>query len=311
MIKIWTGATDTDWNTAGNFQTEAGAATTVPTTGDDVTIQGAVNIETSLDGITALLGSLTVLQSYIGTIGGHAAGIDEPLEIQATVLEIGNYEQYGSPLGSGRIAIANTAATQTTTIFNSKNSAIETQLPPIRLYLKGTTACTVHAKKGRILLTDNSGVGAEAAAEIDIVHSAFVSSPDSDVQLSIQNGVTLGAIEQTGGDLKVACGTTSYDVLAGTTSVTGNGAHADLNVSGGQVAYNSNGTITALHVGNASSIDFTKDTRAKTVTACTLAAGATVKADTNVTWTGGLDLDPNVKIENITLEGFTGVTLSV
>ncbi len=307
----WVGGTDGNFGTSTNWETPSGGAGTTPAIGDDLKIQGNVNIDAGLSSVSALLGSITVLQSYEGTIGTHSNGVDTPLDINASVIEIGNFDGLGNPPnGSGRIAIANLAATQVTRIYNSKSAATETTLSPIRLYCEGATSCDIHIFKGIVTLKDNSGAAADVAANIDNVYVSFVDNQGSDVQLTIEDLSSLGSIYQTGGQTHSRADTaTLIDLSGGTMEITSDATTASLDVSDDAVCtYNSTGTITALHIGSAE-IDFTKDSQAKTVTACTAASGAIIKADTNVTFTAGIDLDDNVRMQNITLEGFSGQTI--
>ena len=97
--KIWVGTdsgNEGDWDTAANWQDVEGGSTTVPATGDDVIIQGEQDITGNLDSAPTDLASLVIGQDYTGKIGIHSDGIDEPLQVGATLVEIGGYDGFGS-----------------------------------------------------------------------------------------------------------------------------------------------------------------------------------------------------------------------
>ena len=72
-LKVWNGAVNSDWNTAGNW---VGG---VPANGDDAVITGSVNIDPIV--VATILNSLSVSADYIGTIGTDSSNI---LDVEGT-----------------------------------------------------------------------------------------------------------------------------------------------------------------------------------------------------------------------------------
>jgi hypothetical protein len=84
--------------------------------------------------------------------------------------------------------------------------------------------------------------------------------------------------------------TTALKVSGGSVTVGGSAAVGTLTARGGQVLYDSSGTITSLVVGGAgpASVEF-RTNLTRTVTACTIGAGGTVRDDADtVSWTANL-----------------------
>jgi hypothetical protein len=106
------------WSTGANWSTGA-----VPTTGDDVVLQNSANpVLYGLDQSAVTLNSLSIDQSFTGTIGlpransaGYVEYREQYLKIGATTVTIGR----GPGAGSGRIKLDTLAAQTTLRVLNS------------------------------------------------------------------------------------------------------------------------------------------------------------------------------------------------
>jgi len=278
-----------DWSTASNW---SGGA--VPVNSDDVVLENSdTPVYYGLDQSAVTLASLTVKQSFVdsGAVGlprtnanGYVEYRDTYLRIGATKIDIGG----GSGLGSGRIKI-DTGSVQTTLNVSNSGSSLEDGIPAI--LWKGTHASNaVSVTKGDV----GVAVFAGETATVATLKLGYVSSLETDANVVCGSGVTLGTVTKNGGHLE--CDTTTAAITAltqtdGDTIVFGStNAVTSLVAYGGQVYYNTSGTLTAAVVGGSATLDFRQDMRAKTVTACQRYAGSIIYDPAAVvTWTNGID----------------------
>jgi hypothetical protein len=133
---------------------------------------------------------------------------------------------------------------------------------------KGThSSNAVSVTKGDLSIAPFAGEVATVLA----LKMGYYSSPDTDAIVRCGSGVTLGTIVKNGGNL--TCDTTTAAITscthsAGETTIYGmTNAVTSLSVYGGRVYYSTAGTLTAAVVMAEGVLDFSRDMRAKTVTA--------------------------------------------
>jgi trimeric autotransporter adhesin len=245
------------WNEAKNWDTGS-----VPVDGDTPYIDNSnVSILYGLDQSAVTLAALYVGQSFTGTIGlpevnsdgtQYLEYRDQYLAVGATILQIG----LGVGEGSGRIKI-NTGSVQTALSVWNGGQSLDTTLPAI--LWKGT-----HASNALVMRGGDVGI-AVYGAEVATLATWSVESG----RLVLGAGVTLsGALQQNGGDVLVnSLIDGSLTVLDGNTVIDGTGAVDQLTIRGGNVIYNTSGTLGGATVLSGPGVlDFSQDARATSVT---------------------------------------------
>jgi hypothetical protein len=277
-----------DVSTPGNW-----SGGSLPVNSDNVTID--YSDFSLLYGLSALSGvtlaSLTITQTFTGTIGLPKATDDGTIEfrpdywaISATTLVIGS--ETGS--GSGRIKLDLGSVACTATVYNSGSPA-EANLEAV--LLKGTSASnSITVQRGSVGIAVFGNETSNVSGGLQV---GYVTSPTSDANVRCGSGVTLATITKSGGVLEVnsAIGTLLKQ-FAGTTSIFGTGAVAQLTLLGGTVIYCTSGTLNGNTVlGEGALLDFSQDQRVKTIAApVDLYSGTAAVNDPNVVVTGGSNL---------------------
>ena len=172
----------------------------------------------------------------------------------------------GEGKGSGRICL-NTGSSQATLTVRKTGTPKDTDKAAFRW--KGTAA--TNAAKfygGSIAVAALAGETANLAGGLDI---GYTTNPDSDVDVWLGEKVTLGTINKYGGVLvamgRVAAAITALTNWAGDATIWGTDAVSQLNVRGGTVRYNTNGTLGGNTIVSGDGVlDFSQDLRAKAVT---------------------------------------------
>ena len=126
--QVWngTGGTQGDWSDAANW------TSAVPVNGDDVILaNNSVSVTAGLDQSAVALASLTIDQSYTGTLGSTSS---EFLEIGASVVSLGAIRASGTQTGSPRLNLdlGTTTAAQVK-VYNSAARGTDQNRMPIRL----------------------------------------------------------------------------------------------------------------------------------------------------------------------------------
>ncbi len=288
-----------DWSNATNW---SGAA--APVDNDDVIISDSeVSILYGLAQSSVNLTSLTIRETFTGQIGlpdytstGYREYRDKVLIFDyVTTLNI----EQGSSVSAGQIRLdTGTAGACTATIRGINTS------PTI-----GSEALWLDGSNGSNVLNVLGGSVAVATGAGEVAQWPTINATDAAVRVG--SGSTLGTINQSGGEVQTDSAVTTWTMVNGSqSSVRGAATITTLNADDGTMTVLSSGTITTLNVGNNASADFTKDNRARTVTNCTVIAGATVLDSTkSVTWTNGIDLY-RCSLADITLDLGTHFTIT-
>jgi hypothetical protein len=286
-----------NWDVAANWSLGA-----VPVNSDDVFIADSdVDILYGLGQSAVTLTSLNIAASFTGKIGlpqvnesgGYYEYRSRYLNVLATTVNIG----YGEGSGSGRLLL-DLGANATTLIITSTGSPVDQAIPALCVKGSGSTYTPT-------ILSGSVGFAVETGqtATLDTV----TVSGDSTVMLG--SGCTLTTVTVNAGVVTMNSGATTLNVVAGEVHVLA-GAVTTLNVDGGTVFYRSTGTITTLKVGTEATIDFTRDPRARTVSACTVeTTGTIIDTYKSVTWTTGIDLI-RCSLSEVTIDLGTHVTIT-
>jgi len=258
------GATATSpnhWDVAANWSTN-----TVPVNSDDVYIEANdVDIKFGLAQTAVTLTSLNVAQSYTGKIGlpernevgseSYYEYRDQFLAIKATSMNIG----YGVGQGSSMLNIDNSTAATTLNLQGTGSS--DSPNRPTFLW-KGTHASNVvNVSKGSIGAAYLPG----ETATIATLRIGYKDSILGDAEVYIGSGTTLTTVSKSGGELYLQAGCTTLTQTDGDSNIDA-GAFTTIHCQGGNVYYNSTGTLATANITGNGNLDFSKDMRAKTVT---------------------------------------------
>jgi len=284
------------WNVAANWSTGS-----VPATGDDVVFQGSANsVLYGLDQSAVTLASLSIEQSYTGTIGlprtnagGYVEYRPQYLKIGATQIVIGR----GQGAGSGRIKL-DTLAVQTTIQVLDSGTPAE---PDVKAVLwKGTHAGNqALVAKGSFAAANFAGEAATLAAlKQGFKHNA---SSDSDVRLGPGCSLASCAITKLGGTLEVNSSLSSL-VQSGGETIIAAGSPGVLTIQGGAVRYRSNGTYSSATISDGGELDFRQDMQPRTGTNTTLAKGGVLRDPAKtVTFTNPIAISSELADVNLDL----------
>jgi hypothetical protein len=270
-----------DWSTAANW---SGAA--VPVNSDDVYLDTPIDILYGLAQSAVTLTSLTIPESFAQAKLGLPEHAGDYSEYRGVYLAIGA-TTITVRCQSSRLKI-DTGSVATTLNVQSTGQGEQTGLEA--LLWKGTSASNVvNITKGQVGIAVLGGETANVSGGFRI---GYESSVTSDAQVRCGTGVTFNAINKQGGKLMLASNSTALTQLAGETTILA-GAHTAINLDGGRLYYQSTGTVTALNLSNDGIADFTRDLRARTVSACDTYGSSWQIIDSygTVTWTAGIDLD--------------------
>ena len=276
-----------DWSTAANWSTGS-----VPVSGDDVVFTNSANpCLYGLAQASVALDSLTVDQSFTGTIGNPRNNASGYLEYRPTYLAVGatTVTIGGGPgTGSGRIKIDTGSGQTTLNVFNSGSPA-ENNMKSI--LWKGTHADNVvNISKGSFAAAYLPG----ESATIATLNQGYQTNQAGDTDVLLGAGCTLSAITKSGGSLTLNSNVATLVQGPGNagTTILAAGTPAAIEITGGTLIYRTAGSYTSLVVEENGTVDFSQDPRPKTGTSTTLGAGATLlDPGQTVTFTGPIALD--------------------
>lgn len=248
--KIWTGATDGDYNTAANW-----SPTGVPTTTDDVhfTKDYSVDLTGSLDQSGTTIGSLTI-DGFTGKIGSLALGYLQ-VDVSGT-------------------AVINTAGIS---FIDFGSSSIDLD---IRDTISGGTT------RGLYVLGSALGVVSIQNGDVGIANQAGESSTVTTLRINggavnVGAGATLTTLDAYGGSSSIHTSVTTINNYGGTVVTKKAAAVTTLNQHNGTMNHNGTGTIATANV-QGGSLDFTGSGIARTLTTLTLKVGGTIVYDPSV-----------------------------
>lgn len=283
------------WSVAANWSTG-----TVPVTGDDVIVQNSANsILYGLDQSSVTLASLTIDQSFTGTIGlartnpgGYVEYREQYLKIGATTITIGR----GDGAGSGRIKL-NTLAVQTTISVLDSGAPAENGLKAV--LWKGTHASNaVRVTRGSFGAAHFAGETATLAT----LKEGYRNNVTSDADVRLGPGCTLSAcaITKLGGALEINSSFSSLTQAGGETVILA-GAPGILTIGGGAVRYKSSGNYTTATLGGGGELDFRQDLQSRTGANTTLNKGGVLR-DPGKTVTFANPIALSCELADVTLD---------
>jgi hypothetical protein len=253
---------------------------------------------------------LEIRATFTGTIGLPLLNEDateypeyraRALAIGATALNVGD----GDGQGSGRLLL-DTGTAQTTLTVRQTGSPLDTDIEAV--VWKGTHASNVvNVYSGSIAAAGFAG----EAATILTLRVGYETSQDSDAQVRLGAGCTLATITQTGGEIQVNSAVTTHTKHGGSAVYRGAGAVTTITNNTGLIDYRSSGTVTTYVGAGGSSLEMTRDLRARTFTTTTVLAGASVlDPGATVTWTNGIALS-RCRLSDVTIDVGFNRTLGI
>jgi hypothetical protein len=269
-IRRWISTSDTSFNTTANW-----SGGTVPVTGDTIIFDGTgtANLTSNL-GQSALTGiTLIITHANASQIGTDTAGVATYLQIGASSVTIGRNDG-GIGTGSQLILLDFGSTTNATNVLQTSSGSANTKYPAVCLL---GSAMTLTISGGNVGVAVRPGETATCAS-LKTTAGLLGSTP----AVYAGSGATLTTFVLDSGSLQ------SFSTATVTTGRTsggryvyeGTGAHTTLEVDDGTVIYNGTGTITTADVRG--ELDFSHDSRAKTVTTANVYKGGTLNVDNGV-----------------------------
>ena len=259
----------------------------LPTASDDVVFEDSdVDCLYDLETLAAVQPlTLTIKQSYTGKIGLPQTNEDATTEYQEyrtrylqmgpVVATIGE----GDGDGSGRIMLDSVANDTAWTVYN-KGQRVQTGVPCV--LLKSTNASSaLTVIEGDVGVAYFEGETSNLTGGCKVGGSATV---------ELGSGVTLGDIDQSGGNIIVRSNSTTTDIYGGTLTIYEAATATTVNVYGGAKVFDySTGTFTTLNL--VGEYNHSGSMAAKTITNASLYRGAVYRDPYGaVTVNNGLDL---------------------
>ncbi len=290
-IKIWQGKEGTDVSKGGNW-----SSGTIPANGDSIVVpsDASVNMAGDLDSLAAVtLMGFTVEDGCSINIGVREGNTLEYFEIEllhsaayynATLggtgeiyLRADNYHEItirmaGAAPGTGRSAL-NLIGTQAADLTDGRGSIhVQAATGAVALGNQRSTAQNMELNKLHM--------AAVATGVTVVVDASSEDYSDTSIPFEVEAGI-----------VKIFCPMESLAQSGGTVYTEGDAANTASTITGGTFYGNSDGTIAALNASGSAIVSFDGNLRARTVSNCILAAGATLRDKLGlVTFTNGIDL---------------------
>jgi len=268
-IVYWTGgAGDGDWTNVANWSTGA-----VPVASDDVTIdRTSSTIDTNLDQSAITVASLNITAGFSGTLGDVPdSATNEFLQIGATLLTIGE----GLGNGSQRLNIDLAAVVSTINIISASSTGTDFPKAPLRIKANNSSnVIQINGVNSNVAFLDDAD-DTGALGTINIVNSANV---------EFGAGATYTSLTMLAGNALSLEASGTIKIESGTITLEGTGAIATIIQTGGEVVWNSTGTITT-YTGRGGTLTTTDSTLARTITTLTKSVGFTFNRNENITVT--------------------------
>lgn len=218
------------------------------------------NINTTLTGVT-----VNVYPGFTGTIGLPAINADN----SNTYYE---YRTQNLTLAGGTLYVNATSCQRVNVAFGSNLATVRVlgtgsrldKSTPVVLLTGGNSSSTLTINKGDVGVAFYD----TTSATFSTVGTGYMTTPASDVTLTVGLGATLTTINKNGGRayLRVGATTITQQPDGGTLTLTDSAAVTTLNVMAGTVNFQSVGTVGTINLYNKATLDCSGDPRAKTVT---------------------------------------------
>lgn len=286
--------TDTTACTGPNFANVAGnwSGATLPVDGDTVIFaDSSVDCLYGLDNNGVTPAEILFDSSYTGMIGLPIYNENGYYEYRERFLKYCNSGDatttlvtvgQGEGTGSSRIKLNAGTGRCTVTVLNTDDPEVQGEMS---FEFLGTHASNeVNVSRGYVGLANAAGT----SATIPTLRVGYVDSIDSDSNVLCGSGATLTTVTQTGGTLETRSNITTLTQNGGEHNRNG-GTTTTVTLNGGELIYNTTGTLTTLVVAGTGKANFSADLRPKTVTNLTVNAGTGLMDPHGVvTYTNGI-----------------------
>lgn len=260
-----------DFTNAQNWSTGSAPANSDVLVFDNGSTDCKYNLTSSLTGVTVLVQ------------GGFSGDIGLPFINSDNSQMYAEYRTTSLTLAGGTLTIncptiarGNFAFGANTTTIRILNTSSQRQdaYTPIILVTGGNSSSEIDISKGDVGVAFYQGT----TATFPIINTGFAGNASSDVKLVCGAGSTLTTVSQNGGKVILQANVTTANVgINGGMLTMQDNAATTINARGGTVVINSTGTMATINLYGAATLDFSQDTRAKTVT------NAIAVGDTTVT----------------------------
>lgn len=276
---------------ADNWHNPAAPTTpTAPADGDHVIYRdNSVDCLYGLEALTGFTLSGEIEASYTGKIGLEVRNTNY-FEYRPTSLAVGWSSLVigqGDGNGSPRLRFDLEAISAAIEVFRTGSSV--TNLPAC-IFKGGGATTSLKVHRGSVGVAVEQG---DDTATVQNLTLSYIDSQARDASVWLGDGVgTVASIVKSGGVLRIQdVVITALTQTGGSTTVLGDETIAAATIDAGSLVYMGSGTITALTVGTSGTADFSRAEDSRTVTDCTLYAGATLSdPHSTVTWTNGISL---------------------
>jgi hypothetical protein len=255
--RIWSGAAaDNAFDTAGNWDTA------VPVTGDSAVFPAmGTDADKDVDGSDQ--SAILLVNLYV---------------------ESGSYVNFGDRLAPVHVdADAFVFEGMGDAFFQLDNCAVAALYSALSSASDGGHGFSLTGASNTLLLVDVGSAGTVDLAMGATQTTAFTTIEVLNGRVFVGAGVTMTTFHQTGGMVELSAGSTTFNMNGGTATQLA-GIPATLNVNRGTFFLNSATTLPAVNV-YGGLVDLTKDSRAKTITACTMYGGVLRVLPNQVTFT--------------------------
>lgn len=311
-------ASETTSATGANFADNADnwSGNTLPVDGDEIVFDaGNVDVLFGLDLSAVTPTAIVRTMNYTGRIGLPATNEIDPSnpypEYRPRYLQLGNAADAtntavtiggGDGAGGGRMNLDSGDGQVTMNVYNTGPAENEHAV-----VWKGTHASNeINVHRGELAIAP----GESETAAVATLRVGYIENQTGDASVQCGAGVSLTNVVQTGGSSTIRGNTTSLQISAGVAELIA-GAHALIELLGGEVIYRSTGAITNANIASGGRLDFSRDGRSRTVANCQLnSRGELHDPFRTVTFTNGVDLY-RTHLGDTTLDLGTHVTLEV
>lgn len=273
------------WDVTSNWSSDS-----VPGSGDDVIFdyRASNGVKYNLDQATVTVDNIYVRDTYKYGIGLPAVNTEtsslpygEHLTQYLTLDGVGTGDglvHVDNPMGSS-IKI-DAGDTSTTFVVYGTGQSVDNSVPACDLKVNHASA-ELHVLGGNVGLCTADGVSGQV--------SDITIGRGSGAKVTVGENVTAPTVDLSGGSLRSKADHTTINQSGGTLRQI-DGAITTLNLNGGTAKIYSNETIATINMSDGV-LDFSVDSRSKTVTNLTMYSQGTIKDPSGVvTWTNGIDV---------------------
>lgn len=311
-------ASETTSATGANFADNADnwSGNSLPVDGDEIVFDaGNIDLLFGLNLSAITPAAIVRTMNYTGRIGLPATNEIDPSnpypEYRSRYLQLGNAGDStntaitigsGEGAGSGRMYLDTGSGQVTINVYNTGPAEAEHAF-----VWKGTHASNeINVHRGDMAIAP----GESESATVATLRIGYLENQTGDAAVDCGSGVTLTNLTMSGGVATIRSNTTSFELSAGTAELI-DGSHTLLQIMGGELFYRSTGAIGTANIASGGRLDFSRDSRSRTVTNCQLySRGELHDPFRSCVFSNGVDLY-RTSIRDVTFDLGSHITLTV